>query len=73
MAKPLVPIIRGLYAEGDMILIFFDGVATAKDGVPYHNTYTWYIRMKAGQVIKATAFFDIREFDEFWGRVSPTP
>ena len=73
MAKPLVPIIRGLYAEGDMIIIFFDGAATAKDGVPYHNTYTWYFQMKAGQVIKATAFFDTREFDEFWSRVSPTP
>jgi hypothetical protein len=55
MAKPLVPIIRGLYA-GDMVIIFFDGAATAKDGVPYHNTYTWYFRMKAGQVIKATVF-----------------
>jgi hypothetical protein len=29
--------------------------------------------MKADQVIKATAFFDTREFDEFWSRVSPTP
>lgn len=73
MAKPLVPIVRGLYADGDMVIIFFDGSSTAKDGMPYHNTYTWYFQMKAGQVIKATAFFDIREFDEFWARVSPTP
>ena len=73
MAKPLVPTVRGLYADGDMVIIFFDGSATAKDGMPYHNTYTWYFQMKAGQVIKATAFFDIREFDEFWARVSPTP
>lgn len=72
MAKPLVPTIRGLYADGDMVIIFFDAAATAKDGVPYHNTYTWYFQMKAGQVIKATAFFDTREFDEFWSRVSPT-
>ena len=73
MAKPLVPTIRGLYADGDMVIIFFDASATAKDGVPYHNTYTWYFQMNAGQVIKATAFFDTREFDEFWTRVSPAP
>jgi uncharacterized protein len=73
MAKPLVPTIRGLYADGDTVIIFFDGAATAKDGLPYRNTYTWYFQMKAGKVIKATAFFDTREFDEFWARVSPTP
>jgi ketosteroid isomerase-like protein len=73
MAKPLVPTIRGLYADGDTVIILFDGAATAKDGVPYHNTYTWYFDMKAGQVIKATALFDTRELDEFGARVSPTP
>ena len=71
MAKPLVPSIRGLYADGDTVIIFFDASATANDGVPYHNTYTWYFQMKAGQVTKAVAFFDTREFDEFWQRVPP--
>ena len=70
MAVPLVPTIRGLYADGDTVIIV-DAAATAKDGVPYRNTYTWYFQMNAGQVTKATAFFDTREFDEFWSRVSP--
>jgi uncharacterized protein len=71
MATPLVPSIRGLYADGDTVIIFFDASATANDGMPYHNTYTWYFQMKAGQVTKAVAFFDTREFDEFWQRVPP--
>jgi uncharacterized protein len=71
MAKPLVPTVRGTYADGDMVIIFFDGAATAKDGVSYHNTYTWYFQMKDSKVINAIAFFDTREFDEFWNRVSP--
>lgn len=73
MAKPLVPSVRGIYADGDMVIIFFDAAATAKDGVPYRNTYTWYFQMKDGKAIKATAFFDTRDFDEFWARVSPAP
>lgn len=72
MVKPLVPTIRGLYADGDTVIIFFDGAAMAKDGIPYQNTYTWYFKMRDSQVVQATAFFDTREFDEFWQRVSPS-
>lgn len=72
MATPLVPTVRGIYADGDMVIIFFDAAATAKDGIPYHNTYTWYFQIKDAKVIKAIAFFDTRHFDEFWQRVSPT-
>jgi uncharacterized protein len=72
MATPLVPTVRGIYADGDMVITFFDATATAKDGLPYRNTYTWYFRMKAGKVVSAVAFFDTREFDEFWNRVLPS-
>lgn len=72
MATPLVPTVHGIYADGDMVVIYFDAAATANDGVPYHNTYTWYFRMHEGRVVSATAFFDTREFDEFWTRVPPT-
>ena len=71
MAKPLVPTIRGLYADGDTVIILFDAAATARDGVRYYNTYTWYFQMKDAKIVKAIAFFDTRDFDEFWKRVSP--
>ena len=71
MMKPLVPTVRGIFADGDMVIILFDASATARDGVPYHNTYTWYFQMKDGRVVRAIAFFDTRGFDELWKRVSP--
>jgi uncharacterized protein len=71
MMKPLVPTVRGMLADGDMVVILFAAAATAKDGVAYRNTYTWYFQMKEDSVIKAIAFFDTRNFDEFWTRVSP--
>jgi ketosteroid isomerase-like protein len=72
MATPLVPTVRGIYADGDMVIILFDAAATTKDGQPYRNTYTWYFQMVDGKALNVTAFFDTREFDEFWTRVSPT-
>ena len=71
MMKPLAPSVRGIFADADIVIILFDAGATAKDGLPYRNTYTWYFQMKEGKVIKAIAFFDTRDFDEFWTRVSP--
>jgi uncharacterized protein len=71
MTTPLVPTVRGIYADGDMVIILFDAAATTKDDQPYHNTYTWYFRMREGKAINVIAFFDTREFDEFWNRVSP--
>src|ERR1700733_1429072 len=71
MATPSVPTVRGIYADGDMVITLFDATATTKDKLPYRSTYTWYFRMKDAKVVSAIAFFDTREFDEFWNRVSP--
>jgi ketosteroid isomerase-like protein len=71
MATPLIPSVRGLYADGDMVIILFDASAMTRDDRPYRNTYTWYFQMKDAKVVKAIAFFDTREFDEFWTRVAP--
>ena len=73
MAKPPVRTVRGIYADGDMVIVLFNIDATARDGLPYHNVYTWYFQMKDAKVVKAIAFFDTRVFDEFWTRVSPKP
>jgi len=71
MSEPLVPSVRGVYADGDMVIVLFDAAATAKDGQPYRNTYTWYFKMDGGKVIDVVAFFDTRDFDAFWSRVTP--
>lgn len=58
MSTPLVPAVRGIYADGDTVIILFDGAATARDGKPYRNAYTWYFQMQDAKVVKAIAFFD---------------
>ncbi|MQA12147.1 MAG: nuclear transport factor 2 family protein [Pseudonocardiaceae bacterium] len=75
MSAPLVPRVRGLYADGDWVIALFDGHATARDGNPYENTYTWYMRFAqtadGAQIVEVIAFFDTIEFTDFWTRVSP--
>jgi ketosteroid isomerase-like protein len=71
MATRLIPTFKGIYADGDTVITLFDATATAKDGVRYHNTYTWYFQFNGANVVKALAFFDTRDFDEFWTRVKP--
>jgi ketosteroid isomerase-like protein len=65
--------IRGVHADGDTVVIFFDASGTARDGKPYANTYAWFFEMKDGRVVKASAFFDSVEFNDFWQRVTPAP
>ncbi len=71
LSTPIVPTMRGIWADGDMVIVLWDGEATARDGKPSRNTYTWYFRMKDGKAIKAIAFLDMRTFTDLWTRVSP--
>jgi ketosteroid isomerase-like protein len=67
----LVPTVRGVYADGDIVIVLFDGEGTARDGKPYKNTYSWFMRMLDGKIVDATAFFDTVEFNDFWTRIKP--
>ncbi|MCY1462259.1 hypothetical protein D9M71_800160 [compost metagenome] len=53
------------------MVVLFDASTTANDGVLYKNTYAWFLQLRDGRVVKATAFFDTKWFDEFWIRVKP--
>lgn len=71
MRVGLKPTIRQIYADGDAVVIFFDGAGVAKDGLSYANTYAWFFDLREGKVVNASAFFDSVEFNDFWRRVQP--
>jgi len=71
MSVGLKPDVRNVYSDGDTVIVFFDARGTARDGQPYENTYAWFLTMREDKVIKAVAFFDTLEFNEFWRRVTP--
>lgn len=65
----IVPKVRNIYTDGSTVIVIWDGKATATDGLPYNNTYSWYMTMKDGKIIKAIAFFDTIELDAIWNRI----
>ena len=69
LSARIVPSVRGIYAEGDTVIALWDGTATAKDGKPYTNTYSWYMTMKNGRIVKVVAFFDTIELTDLWKRI----
>lgn len=69
LATPFVPIVHKLYAEGDVVIVAFEGSATANDGLPYHNTYCLLLTMKDGRIVKSVAFLDLLAYTELLRRV----
>jgi ketosteroid isomerase-like protein len=71
LTSRLVPTVKALYADGDTVIAYFTAEATARDGKPYVNTYSWFLKINNGQIVGATAFFDAIAFNDFWNRVAP--
>jgi uncharacterized protein len=62
--------IRAIIADGDTVVVVWDGHGVANDGRPYANSYAWIIRLADGLVIHGTAFFDSISFNDLWSRVT---
>jgi uncharacterized protein len=63
--------IRSIHADGDTVIVVWDGQGVANDGQPYDNSYAWVMQMHDGKVIDGTAFYDSISFNDLWQRVEP--
>ena len=64
LAGPIRPTVRNLWAEGEHVIIHWDGDTTTKEGKPYRNSYVWIFRMRDGRAAEVTAFLDLVAYDE---------
>ena len=69
--RPSTRSIRAVYADGDAVVVLWDGPGVARDGQPYENSYAWFLVMRDGKVVDGTAFFDASAFNDLWSRVDP--
>ncbi len=66
-SEPFRPVnIRGLFVDGDTVIVIWDGAGTTVAGTTYENTYAWIMTLNNGQVVEATAFYDSISFNELW-------
>jgi ketosteroid isomerase-like protein len=71
-SEPFRPIsIRSVHADGDTVIVLWDGRGIANDGQPYENSYAWFMKMHDGKVVDGTAFYDSISFNDLWNRVQP--
>lgn len=73
LSKPIVPTVRGIFADGEQVIILWEGRATTRDNRPYRNTYAWFFKMRDGKAIEVTAFLDLPAYEEAIRRVKPAP
>ena len=71
-SEPFRPVtIRSVFADGNTVIVVWDGRGIATDGQPYENSYVWIMKLNDGQVIDGTAFYDSISFNDLWARVKP--
>jgi ketosteroid isomerase-like protein len=63
--------IRSIHADGDTVIVLWDGRGIANDGQPYENSYAWIMKLRDGKVVDGTAFYDSISFNDLWTRVAP--
>jgi len=66
LAGPIQPTVRNIIAEGDQVVLQWDGKATTKSGKPYNNSYCWVMRVADGKVKEGTAYIDTELVSELW-------
>ena len=67
--RPVV--VRGIYEDGDTVVVHWYGEGTRLDGKPYENSYAWFMRFCQGLVVEVTAFYASIAFNELWDEVTP--
>lgn len=58
LATPITPDVKHIVAQGEQVVVMWDGMATAKDGSQYENSYAWHLTMQDGKITQVNAFLD---------------
>lgn len=66
------PVSRQVWADGDHVIINWEGEGVARDGAAYRNSYVWIFRMEGGKAVEVKAFLDLAPYDDVLRRIPPS-
>lgn len=69
LSVPVRPVAKQVWADGDHVVIHWQGEGTARDGVPYRNSYAWIFRIEDEKAVEVTAFLDLAPYEDVLRRV----
>jgi ketosteroid isomerase-like protein len=69
MSSPVRPTVKNIWADGDHVVVYWDGAGKAADGQPYRNSYVWIFRMVGQRAAEVIAFLDLVPYDAVISRV----
>jgi ketosteroid isomerase-like protein len=72
LSSPIRPTAYRVWADGEHVIINWEGSGMARDGQPYANRYAWIFRMRDGKAVEVNAFLDLAPYDDVLRRV-PAP
>jgi ketosteroid isomerase-like protein len=71
LAEPLRPEVKRIWADGEDVIVHWDGTARFHDGTQYRNTYLWIMTVRDRRIIAVTAFLDNATFKAALARPAP--
>ncbi|MFP5077002.1 nuclear transport factor 2 family protein [Rhizobium sp. YIM 134829] len=66
---PVRPVEKQVFADGDHVIIHWQGRAEARDDQTYDNRYAWILKMEDGKAAAVTAFLDLAPYDAIFDRI----
>ena len=60
----ITPEIIDIIAEGDRVVLQWNGTGRMIDGSTYHNQYSWVMRVRDSKVVEGTAYLDTALVDK---------
>lgn len=69
LSSPIRPVSKQVWADGDHVIIQWDGTGVARDGQPYENSYVWIFHMRGGKAFEVTAYLDLAPYDDVLRRI----